>query len=175
MEVSGSSRKDREQASGAGTEGGRRPTGVPAPPAAVSPPRDDGVDTHPPDPEVPEKPVRRRFTADYKRRILEEADGCTEHGQLGALLRREGLYSSHLSTWRRQRDEGMLNGLVPKKRGRKPKPTDPSAEENRRLRRENEQLVNRLKQAEVIIEVQKKLSEALGIPMESPEMSENDE
>ncbi len=69
----------------------------------------------------------------------------------------------------------MLNGLIPKKRGRKAKPTDPSAEENRRLRRENERLVNRLKQAEVIIEVQKKLSEALGIPMESPEMSENDE
>jgi transposase-like protein len=127
------------------------------------------------DPEVPEKPVRRRYTAEYKLRILDEADACTQHGQLGALLRREGLYSSHLTTWRKQREDGILNGLAPKKRGRKAKPKDPVQEENRRLRRENERLVARLKQAETIIEVQKKLSEALGIPLDNPETSASDE
>lgn len=72
--------------------------------------------------EVQEKPVRRRFSAEYKLRILTEADGCTELGQRGELLRREGLYSSLLSTWRRQRDEGVLAGLASKRRGRKAKP-----------------------------------------------------
>ena len=173
MEVLGSSRKDKDQAGVVGTEGGRRPTGVPTTPAAAN--AVGGVlGAQAGEPEVLEKPVRRRYTAEYKLRILEEADRCTEHGQLGALLRREGLYSSHLRTWQKQRDEGMLNGLTPKKRGRKPKLKDPLAEENRRLRRENERLVARLKQAEIIIDVQKKLSEALGIPLESPE-SENDE
>ena len=71
------------------------------------------------DTEVLEKPTRRRFTAEYKLHILREADACTESGCVGALLRREGLYSSHLNTWRRQREEGMLDGLQPKKRGRK--------------------------------------------------------
>ncbi len=71
-----------------------------------------------PSPDVLEKPVRRRFTVDYKMKILAEADACTELGQLGELLRREGLYSSHLSTWRRQRDEGVLAGLTPRRRGR---------------------------------------------------------
>ena len=114
-------------------------------------------------PEVPEKPVRRRFDAAYKQRILEEADRCSQSGELGQLLRREGLYSSLLSTWRRQRDEGMLAGLSPKRRGRKAKRKDTVALENERLRRENEQLTHRLKQAETIIEVQKKVSEMLGI------------
>lgn len=127
------------------------------------------------DPEVPEKPVRRRYTAEYKLRILDEADACTEHGQLGALLRREGLYSSHLRTWRKQREEGILNGLTPKKRGRKGKPKDPVQEENQRLRRENQRLVARLKQAETIIEVQKKLSEALGIPLDNSETIASEE
>ncbi len=123
------------------------------------------------DPQVPEKPIRRRFTAEYKQRILQEADGCTEPGQLGALLRREGLYSSHLTTWRKQRDSGVLAGLAPRKRGRKAKPQDPLAEENQRLRRENERLRAKLRQAEAIIEVQKKLAEALGIP---PKLSVNE-
>ncbi len=114
-------------------------------------------------PEVPEKPVRRRFDAAYKQRILVEADGCSQPGELGRLLRREGLYSSLLSTWRRQRDEGMLAGLAAKRRGRKAKRKDAVALENERLRRENEQLTHRLKQAETIIEVQKKVSEMLGI------------
>jgi transposase-like protein len=118
-----------------------------------------------PDPAVPEKPVRRRFTAEYKLRVLQEADRCTQPGQLGTLLRREGLYSSHLTTWRQQRDEGTLAGLTPKRRGRKADPDTPLIAENERLRRENQQLTAKLRQAETIIEVQKKLSEILGIPL----------
>jgi transposase-like protein len=113
--------------------------------------------------------VRRRFTAEYKLRILGEADRATGHGQLGALLRREGLYSSHLSTWRKQRDEGTLAGLTPKRRGRKAAPNAPLVAENQRLDRENRRLAEKLRQAETIIEVQKKLSELLGIPLSSPE------
>ncbi len=120
----------------------------------------------PGDPEVPEKPVRRRFDAAYKQRIVEEADGCSQPGEVGQLLRREGLYASLLSTWRRQRDEGGLAGLTPKRRGRKTKKKDAAALENERLRRENERLAQRLKQAETIIEVQKKVSEILAV---SPE------
>lgn len=122
----------------------------------------------PPSPEVLEKPVRRRFTLEYKTRILAEADACTETGQLGELLRREGLYSSHLSCWRRQRDEGALAGLTPKRRGRKAKPKNPLSDEVGRLQRENEQLKEQLRQAELIIDVQKKVSEMLSIPLKTP-------
>jgi transposase-like protein len=124
-----------------------------------------------PDPAVPEKPVRRRFTAEYKLRVLREADACDEPGQLGALLRREGLYSSHLTAWRKQRDEGTLAGLMPKRRGRKANPDAPVIAENQRLKRENQRLAAKLRQAETIIEVQKKLSEILGIPLPPPEGS----
>jgi len=117
---------------------------------------------------VPEKPVRRRFTAEYKLRILREADRSSEPGQLGALLRREGLYSSHLTTWRQQREEGTLAGLSPKRRGRKASPEAPLVAENERLKRENQRLLAKLRQAETIIEVQKKLSEILGIPLPPP-------
>ena len=116
-----------------------------------------------PDPEVAEKAVRRKFTAEYKRSILEQADGRGE-GAIGALLRREGLYSSHLSTWRRQREEGTLQALSAKKRGRKSN-FHPLAPENARLRAENARLLRRLEQAETIIEVQKKVSTLLGISM----------
>ena len=119
----------------------------------------------PGDPEVLEKPVRRRFDAAYKLRIVEEADSCSQPGELGLLLRREGLYSSLLSTWRRQFREGSLAGLAPKRRGRKAKRKDAVAQDNERLRRENERLTQRLKQAETIIEVQKKVSEMLGIAL----------
>ena len=118
-----------------------------------------------PNPAVPEKPVRRRFTAEYKIRILREADRCSQPGQLGALLRREGLYSSHLTNWRQQRDAGTLAGLAPKRRGRKPAPNAPLIAENERLKRENQRLTEKLRQAETIIQVQKKLSEVLGIPL----------
>jgi transposase-like protein len=130
--------------------------------------RFDGLDREIPSPEVAEKPTRRRFTAEYKLRILAEADACSEPGMLGELLRREGLYSSHLSTWRRHRDEGVLAGLTPKRRGRKANPKNPLADENERLRRENQRLKEQLRQAELIIDVQKKVSEMLDIPLKTP-------
>ena len=133
-----------------------------------------GVDQEIPSPEVPERPVRRRFTAEYKLRILAEADCCTAPGQLGELLRREGLYSSHLVTWRRQRDEGMLAGLTPKRRGRKAKPKNPLADEVARLQRENRRLQEKLRQAELIIDVQKKVSEMLNIPLKTLDENEAD-
>lgn len=111
-----------------------------------------------PDPEVETKPQRRTFTADYKRRILAEVDACTEPGEIGALLRREGLYSSHLTTWRRQREKGGVAGLAPKKRGHK---KDEQAAEMAKLQRENERLRKQLEQAELIIAAQKKLAQAL--------------
>jgi len=125
-----------------------------------------------PDPEVPEKAKRRRFSAKYKLRILREADGCTEKGQLGALLRREGLYSSHLTTWRRQRDEGSLKGLAPRKRGRKPSKNRKSKREAQ-LEGEVRRLRKKLEQAETIIEIQKKVAALLGNPIEGPESEEN--
>ncbi len=150
-----------------GTEGGRSPTGVPPATAAAAGPGCPGAGNGKPipDPAVAEKPVRRRFTAEYKLHILCQADRCTEPGQLGALLRREGLYSSHLTTWRQHRDEGTLAGLTPKRRGRKASPDAPLIAENERLKRETQRLAARLRQAETIIEVQKKLSEILGIPL----------
>jgi transposase-like protein len=106
----------------------------------------------PPDPEVVPKAERRRFTAEYKQRILAEADACSQRGEIGALLRREGLYRSHLDKWRAQRRAGALQALAPQKRGPKP---DPQAAELARLRRENERLQQRVQRAETIIEVQK--------------------
>ncbi len=115
--------------------------------------------TNVPDPEVVVKTKHRRFTGEYKRRILQEADACRQPGEVGALLRREGLYSSHLTTWRQQRDRGARQGLMPAKRGRK---SDPQAVENARLQRENAQLKAQLERAELIIDVQKKVSQLLG-------------
>lgn len=127
-----------------------------------------------PDPEVTDKAVRRRFTAKYKLSILQQADSSSEAGGNGALLRREGLYSSNLNTWRRQRDEGSLAALTPKQRGRKAAPADPVALENEQLRKDNARLAKRLKQAELIIDVQKKVSQLLGITLASPPESEID-
>lgn len=115
-----------------------------------------------PDPEVPAKARRRRFTASYKLRVLEEVDRCSEPGEIGALLRREGLYSSLLSRWRQQREAGALEALAPKKRGRKPQPVDPQARRVAELERENARLREKLEKAQTIIEVQKKLSQLLG-------------
>ena len=124
----------------------------------------------PSDPDVSAKASRRRFTAEYKLGILKESDSCTELGSLGALLRREGLYSSNLNTWKRQRDRGVLSGLTPKKRGRKESGRHPLLAENDKLRKENERLTKRLKQSDMIIDVQKKISEILGI--QQPEIPE---
>ncbi len=139
-------------------EGARRATGKDPAEMPVTP-------TQIPNPEVEAKAVRRRFSAKYKRSVLEQADRCTNRGDIGTLLRREGLYSSHLTNWRRQREEGALGGLAPRKRGRKP---DPATAERRviaKLSNENERLRGQLKKAQIIIEVQKKLSEILEIPM----------
>lgn len=118
------------------------------------------------DPEVQEKKFRRKFTAKYKLEILEKADACTQPGELGVLLRREGLYSSNLTTWRRQREQGLLDAMSPRKRGRKKAEKNPLAQEVARLQRENEKLKNKLRKAETIIDVQKKVSEILGISQE---------
>lgn len=126
------------------------------------------------DSEVPEKARRRRFSAEYKLRVLQEADACTEPGEIGALLRREGLYSSHLVVWRRQRDEGTLEGLAPRKRGRKAQPKNPLSKKVAELERENARLKRRLKQAETIIDVQKKVSQILGIPLNDESESESE-
>jgi transposase len=143
-------------------EGVRRTTGI----SSIKKTKNiQGVIRDIPNPEVREKAVRRRFTAAYKLRILKEAERCTEHGQLGALLRREGLYSSNLVTWRRQREHGTLEALSPKKRGRKAKAPDPSARRIAELERENARLQKKLRQAQTIIDVQKKVSEILQIPL----------
>jgi len=129
----------------------------------VVPRLDTGQALSMPDPEVPERPVRRRFGAEYKLRIVEEANAATEPGQIGALLRREGLYSSHLVDWRRLYRAGALSALArPKGRPRK---KDPLADEVERLRRRNARLEARLATAERIIEIQGKVSELLGIPL----------
>jgi len=122
-----------------------------------------------PDPEVREKAVRRKFTAEYKLRILKEAESFKERGQIGAMLRREVLYSSDLTAWRQQLKKGTLKALSPKKRGPKHKRLDPSARRVIELERENERLKKKLKQTETIIEVQKKVSEILQIPLNGNE------
>ena len=122
-----------------------------------------------PDSEVQPKAQRRQYSAEYKRQILQEYEACQQLGEKGALLRREGLYSSHITTWRRQRERSELEGLAPQKRGPK---ADPQAVELARLQRENERLRKRLEQAKLIIEVQKKVSQILGIPMEENELDD---
>ena len=150
-----------ERMTPAGSEGARRATGDSAGRAAP------GV----PDPEVSEQAKRRRFTAEYKLRILREADACKGDGDVAALLRREGLYSSLLSSWRRQRDEVAGVGLAAIKRGRKGKLEDPRVKE---LARENARLKRRLARVETMLEIQKKASELLGIPLNPPDSDEND-
>jgi len=123
----------------------------------------------PPDPEVVEKPIRRRFTAAYKQRIVAEADGCREPGEVGRLLRREGLYSSHLTAWRKAAREGSLRGLS-QKRGPKPGPSNPLEPKLRKLERENRRLEDELRRAHLIIDVQGKVAGLLGL---SPEDGKN--
>lgn len=126
-----------------------------------------------PDPEVAaERAKRRRFSAQYKLDILGRADRCSQPGDIGELLRREGLYSSYLTDWRRERDQGALVSLA-KKRGRKSQ-QDPKDDEIERLRRENERLKERLERAETIISIQKKVSEILGIPLKTDKLDGSD-
>jgi transposase len=127
------------------------------------------LDTGPvlPDSEVPARHARRRFTTAYKLAILRRADACTRHGELGALLRKEGLYSSHVITWRQQREAG----LTPKKRGRKMTAVDPRL---KKLEQENRRLTSRLQQADALLAFQKKVSELLQIPLK-PFVSDEDD
>ena len=119
--------------------------------------------------EVSAKARRRKFGADYKRRILREAAACTEFGSLGALLRREGLYSSHLSKWKEQAERGEIAGLTPKKRGPVPKAVDPRDKRIAELERELMKVSRRAERAEALVEAQKKISELLGMAMPTDE------
>jgi transposase-like protein len=115
--------------------------------------------------EVVAKAKRRSFTATYKRDIIRQADACSQPGQLGALLRREGLYSSHLSTWRRELQDKELAALAPSKRGPKAASLDPRDQELASLRRDNAKLLLRAERAEMLVEIQKKVSMLLGLEL----------
>jgi transposase len=122
-----------------------------------------------PDPEVTERPVRRVYSAEFKRQVLREVDACSELGEIGAVLRRHGLYSSHLKTWREQRERGELSGLAAQKRGRKPAPKNPLADEVARLEREVRRLTARAERAEGLVDLQKKMAALLGEEIPSEE------
>ena len=143
------------------TEGARRATGVSpsGPPAGV------------PDPAVEAKPKRRRFTAEYKLRLLREVERAKGAGEVGAILRREGLYSSHLVSWRRERDRVAKAGLAARQRGPQARVKDPRVQQ---LERENARLRRRLQRVETMLEIQKKASELLGIPLNHPDSDETD-
>ena len=151
----------RESVFAGETEGARRATGLsPAGEAA-------GV----PDPAVDAKAKRRRYTGEYKLRILREMDRAKEPGEVGAILRREGLYSSHLSVWRRDRDRVAKTDLAARKRGPKAKVVDPKVKQ---LERENAKLRRRNEHVELMLGIQKKVSELLGIPLKSLDNDERD-
>lgn len=124
--------------------------------------------------EVAAKAKRRRFSAEYKQRVLREADACTKPGELGALLRREGLYSSHIAAWRAQRDRGELEGLAPKARGPKPREKNPLEKRVRELELEARKWQKRAKRAEALVEVQKKVAELWGVTLATSDSDEND-
>lgn len=161
--------RSKEQVVGAGeAEGARRATGD-------SPARSRaGERARRADPQVPAKATRRQFPAEYKRRILREAEAATQPGELGALLRREGLYCSNLITWRGQRSRGELAGLAPKRRGRKAKAVNPLTKRVTELERDKRRLERKLEQAELLLEIQKKASQLLQIPLRSLEEDGSD-
>jgi transposase len=155
-------RIDSEQAVGAGeTQGARRASGVSPARAGAEGCRGDA------DVEVLAKAARRQFSAEYKRRILREAAAARQAGEIGALLRREGLYSSYLNTWQHQRERGELAGLSPRRRGRKEKAVNPLAKRVAELERDKQRLERKLKQAELLLDIQKKASQLLQIPLAS--------
>ena len=143
-------------------EGARRATGASGPAT---------LRASAPDPEVPAKVERRQFTAEYRVRILKQADACKKPGELGALLRREGLYSSLLTYWRRQREQGALQDMRGRRRGPKPRVVDPRVKQ---LEAENRKLQRKLARAETIITLQKKVAEILGIPLKALDSDETD-
>jgi transposase-like protein len=155
--------EEMEVAVGPEAEGARRAT------AAFSPTTTARATD--PDPEVPAKPQRRRFSAEYRLRILKQADACKKPGDLGALLRREGLYSSLLTNGRRQREQGALQEMRGRRRGPTPRPIDPRVKQ---LEAENRRLQRKLQRAETIITLQKKVAEILGIPLKPLDNDESD-
>jgi len=146
-------------------EGARRATGI----SSTAALRGSEVKTVVPNPEVPEKARRRSHTAEYKRRILKEAEVCKEQGQVGALLRREGLYYSNLTDWRRQAERGTLDGLSSKKRGPKARKLDPSVRRIAEQEKEIQKLQARLRKAELIIDAQKKIAEIFQLSRDQKE------
>jgi len=151
---------------------GGSPPGEPQRSAAAAKAGADSGAALRPNPEVVAKAKRRIYTAEYKQRILEEAEAAaTTRGALGALLRREGLYSSLLATWRRERASGIREALTPQQRGPKSK-RNPLEEENQKLRRQLGQLTEKLRKAEIIIDVQKKVAALLGNPISEPDPEE---
>jgi transposase len=163
MKVVGKKARDEMIEEAGETEGARRATGVFPAGAPAMGEAAAGL----PEVEVVAQAERRRFTAEYKQRIVREADRCTKPGEIGALLRREGLYSSHLVTWRAARNRGELEGLTPKKRGPKVVPPDPRDKKIAEQEREIARLTKRAERAEGLVEVQKKLAALLGTPLES--------
>ena len=148
---------------GPGAQGARRATGAPGPvPTSRAPD---------PDPEVPATVPRRRFSPEYRLRILTQADACKKPGEVGALLRREGLYSSLLTNWRRQREAGALREMRGRRRGPPPRPVDPRVTQ---LKAENRRLQRKLQRAETIITLPKKVAEILGIPLTPLDDDETD-
>jgi transposase len=123
-----------------------------------------------PNPEVLARAKRRTYTGEYKQKVLAEADAARGSGGIGAVLRQHGLYSSHLTKWRQERKSGILEGLAPQKRGPKSK-ANPLTAENQKLRRDNDRLTDRLRKAEIVIDVQKKVAMLLGIPIAEAEVS----
>jgi transposase-like protein len=155
-------RMEESQAVSAGeTQGARRASGVSAARGGADE-RGRGSD-----PEVPAKARRRQFLPEYKQRILREAAAASAAGEIGALLRREGLYASHLITWRRQRERGELAGLSAQRRGRKAKAVNPLAKRVAELERDKRRLERRLEQVELLLDIQKKASRLLEIPLRS--------
>jgi transposase-like protein len=147
-------------------EGARRATGISSTASAL---RGSGDKPVVPNPEVPEKASRRNYTAEYKRRILREAADCKKQGQVGALLRREGLYSSNLTAWRHQVERGTLDALSSKKRGPKSRKPDPSVRRITEQEKEIQKLQAKLKKAELIIDAQKKIAEIFQLLREQKE------
>jgi transposase len=155
---------ERKEIEAAGaTERARRASGV----AAAGGASQDARTAPAPEVEVVAQAERRRFTAEYKRRIVREADRCTKPGEIGALLRREGLYSSLLTTWRAARDRGELAGLSPRKRGPKVAPPDPRDKKIAEQEREITRWRKRAERAEALVELQKKVAALLGTPLEN--------
>lgn len=145
--------------------GAQRSGGEPSEPERSCAPKTEACSS-PPGAEVSDRATRRRFSAKYKLEIVQEADRCDKPGQIGALLRREGLYSSQLAAWRNLRDAGALHGLSDKKRGPKPPPKNPQAQEMKQMQKQIARLEKKLARAEAIIDFQKKVHALLGSPLE---------